>query len=285
MRSNNRILIYIAALGFWLIVVVFGSFLWIQDETRLVALALLAFTMTLGVTNIWRYSGWVAAIVSIAIYGLVEVNLGGMHPVALIPVGYFSVGLLIATELVFALIREFEMINFKLDNSQKLIDELRLYDPTTGLMRYQQALRLLKSEIMRSQRYQKNVCLFLVKVEVADEIKDQVVEENINRQLVSALMGSVRATDIPFGGGQYGAVLPETNLQGAKIVIDRLINTMVNKARVPVSIGIAQFPEDGLSDADLSRAAEAAMLVASNTSKPYVQYGQIRTAASVENVG
>jgi diguanylate cyclase (GGDEF)-like protein len=206
----------------------------------------------------------------------------------LLPVGYFAIALLVATELVFATTREFEMINFKLENNQKLIDELRLYDPVTGLMRYQQAVRLLKSEIIRSQRYQKNVCLFVVQIEGAADIKDRTGDEgleNTNRQLVGALMGSVRSIDIPFGGSLYGAVLPETNLEGAKIVVDRLINTMVNKVRVPVSIGIAQFPEDGVTEVELSKAAEAALQSASTSARPYVQYGQIRNAANTENAG
>jgi diguanylate cyclase (GGDEF)-like protein len=281
MQSNNRIPIFMAALGFWLIMVVFGAFVWIPSETRLVALALLALTLTLATTNIFRYAGWVAAFVSIVVFGLVEINLNGTHSNAFYPVGYFAIGLLIAVELVFAFTREFEMMNSKLETSQKLVDELRLYDPITGLMRYQQALRLLKSEVIRSQRYQKNVCLFLVHIDGNGKLSGQADEnssENTNRRLVGALMGSVRAIDIPFGGSQYGAVLPETNLDGAKTVVDRLINTMVNKVRLPVSIGIAQFPEDGLTESDLAQAAEAALRAAVDTGKPYVQYGQIRSA-------
>jgi len=286
MQSNNRILIFMAALGFWLVIVAFGVFLWIPSESRLIALSLIAFSLTVAITNVFRYAGWVAAFVSIAVFGLVQVSLNGLNASSLLyPMGYFSIGILIAVELVFAFTREFEKLRFKLENGQKLIDELRLYDPNTGLMRYQQALRLLKSEINRSQRYQKNVCLFLVQVEANDTMTDQAIEEgaeNTNRQLSGALMSSVRTIDIPFGGSQYGAVLPETNLEGAKVVVDRLINAMVNKARVPVSIGIAQFPEDGLSETDLAKAAEAAQKAASTTGKPYVQYGQIRSTIKVD---
>jgi diguanylate cyclase (GGDEF)-like protein len=288
MRSNNRLPVYVAALGFWLIIVVFGSFVVIQADTRLVALALLAFTVTVATTNVFRYINWLGAVVSIFIYSLVQTSLNGANTSVLIPIGYFSIGALIASGLVSVITKELDGFNSKMDNNQKLIDELRLYDPITGLMRYPQALRLLKSEIVRSQRYQRNVCLFLVQIENNEESKNQQTAEDlevIKRQMVGALMSSVRATDIPFGGNEYGAVLPETNLDGAKVVIDRLMNTLVNKVRVPASIGIAQFPEDGVTEIELSRAAEAALQLASKTRKPFVQYAQIRNATKSSSTG
>lgn len=286
MRSNNRMLVYVAALGFWLIIVVFCSFVLIQANTRFVALALLAFTLILATTNIIPFAGWLAAVVAIVIYSLVETSLNGVHTGALMPIGYFSFGVLILSGLVSVITRELNGLNFEMDNNQKLFDDLILYDPITGLMRYQQALRLLKSEIIRSQRYKRNVCLLLVKIEKEEESKNQPDAEDtesIKRQIAGALINSVRASDIPFIGNEYGAVLPETNLDGAKIVINRLINTVVNKVRMPINIGIAQFPEDGLTEVELSRAAEAALQLASKTGKPVVQYNQIRNATKSSN--
>ncbi len=278
MRSNNRLPAYIAAFGFWLIIVVFASFVVIQANTRLIALALLAFTVTLATTNIVRYAGWVAMVVSIVIYSLVEISQKGANTGVLMPIGYFSAGVLITSGLVSIITRELDNLNFNLNNNQKLIDELRLYDPITGLMRYQQALRLLKSEIIRCQRYKRNVCLLLFQIENDGASKNQPAAEDpegIKRQMSGALMNSVRTSDIPFEGDGYGAVLPETNLDGAKIVVNRLTNTVVNKVRVPIIVGVAQYPEDGITEVELSRAAEAALEHASKTGKPFVQYDQI----------
>ena len=281
MRSNNRLPIYVAALGCWLIIVVFGFFALIQADTRLVALALLAFTVTVATTNVFRFINWLVAVVSIFIYSLVQISLNGLNPSVLIPIVYFLVGVLIASGLVYVITRELDRFNSKMDNNEKLIDELRLYDPVTGIMRYPQVLWLLKSEILRSQRYQRNACLFLVQIGNSEELKNQQTDgdsEVIRRQIVGALMSSVRTTDIPFGGNEYGAILPETDLEGSKAVITRLMNTLVNKVRVSASIGIAQFPEDGVTEIELSRAAEAALQLASKTGKPLIQYAQIRNA-------
>lgn len=273
----------LAALGLWLIASGFGYFVWIQANTRILALALLAFSITLALTNLFRYAGWLATALSIVIYALAQIGLNGVSPdVILLPIGLFSAGLVIAAVLSTAIAQEVVRLNRQLNNDQRLIEELRLFDPITGLMRYQQALRLLKSEILRSQRYEKKLCLFLIRVENLDEIQDQLGLDGVDatkRQVVGALMSSVRATDIPFGGEKFGAVLPETDLTGAKIMTDRLINMVVNKVRVPVNIGIAQFPDDGLSELELTQAAEAALHIASTTGKSYVQYKQIREMA------
>lgn len=278
MRSNNRLTAYVATLDFWLIIAVFISFVVFKADTQLIALALLAFTVTLATTNILRYVGWMAAVVSIAIYSLVEINLKGANTSVLIPIGYFSIGVLITSGLGAILTRELVDLNFKIDNNQKLIDELRLYDPITGLMRYQQALRLLKSEIIRCQRYKRNVCLLLFQIENNGASLDKPTTEDIQsleRQMSGALMSSVRSSDIPFEGDGYGAVLTETNMDGAKIVVNRLTNYVVDKVRVPIIVGVAQYPEDGITETELSRAAEAALEHASKIGKTFVQYDQI----------
>ncbi len=278
MRSNNRLFTFVAALGFWLIFSGLGTFLWIQSNTRILVMALLAFTVTMAITSLFRFSGWIATILAILIYVFAEIRLNGVSTDVILPIGIFSVGLGIASLLANIVAREAMNINRQLDRDQKLIEELRLYDPVTGLMRYQQALRLLKSEIDRSRRFEKNICMFLVHIDNLEEVEKQHgvpgVEET-KRKVVDLLVSSVRAIDITFGGEKMGAYLPETNLKGAKIVINRLMNALVNKAHIPASIGIAEFPNDGVTESELAQAAEAAMHVAASTGKPFVHYNQI----------
>jgi diguanylate cyclase (GGDEF)-like protein len=278
MRSNNRLLAYIAALGFWLIIAIFFSFHVIETDTRIIAIALLAFTVSIGITNAFRFSSWIAALISIAIYGLVEVNLKGVNNLNLNPISYFSVGVLVTSGLSHVITREFENIIFSLENNQKLIDELRLYDPVTGLIRYMQALRLLKSEIIRCERYKRKVCLLLFQIEKYEELIDQGTPEifaDLERKMSGALMSSVRTSDIPFEGDGYGAILTETDMDGVRIVVNRLTNYVVDRVRVPIVIGVAQYPEDGKTEVELSRAAEAALEHAVKTGSKYVQFDQL----------
>jgi GGDEF domain-containing protein len=278
MRSKNRLPAYIAALGFWLIISIFFSFHVIDANTRIIAIALLAFTVTMGATNAFRFSSWIAAVVSIAIYCLVEISLKGFNRTIANPISYYSLGTLVASGLTYIIIREFDNMVFALENNQKLIDELRLYDPVTGLIRYQQALRLLKSEIIRCERYKRKVCLLLFQVENNGKPIDPATTENfseLERQMSGALMSSVRTSDIPFEGDGYGAVLTETDLDGVNIVVNRLTNYVVDRVRVPIIVGVAQYPEDGKTEVELSRAAEAALEHAIKIGKSFVQFDQI----------
>lgn len=277
MRSKNKLLLLITILCIWLIFVAFASYLLIKLDTQLIVLALFIFIVVLTITQIFRFSGWFAAAAAIAIYVMVEISLKGATKEVLYSIGYFSIGTLITTVLASAAVRELNNLSFTIENNQKLIDELRLYDPATGLMRFQQALRILKAEITRSQRYKRNVCLLLIKVIIPEGSGPETTIEDlsgINRQIADAITSSIRASDIPFKGNHYGAIFPETDLEGAKIVINRIITAIANKVRLACNIGIAQFPEDGMTEIELSGAAETALILAGETEKPYVQYDQ-----------
>ena len=288
MKSNNRQFILIALLGFWLIVNVVGFFLWIPADTRILALALLTFTVTLTIVDLFRFSGGVAAILSVLIYGLAQINLVGMNSGALASLGFVAVSIVIALILAEAVRREAMQINKQLASSQVLIEELRQFDPITGIMLYQQALRLFKSEVVRSQRFDKKVCIFLMQIGNMDAIINErgaQEAETIRRQVVGALVSAVRSTDIPFGGEKYGAILPETDYLGASVLVERLISAISNKLHVPVNLGLAEFPKDGVTEIELASAADAALQVAIKTEKPIIYYKQVRQIAEDSQTG
>jgi diguanylate cyclase (GGDEF)-like protein len=288
MNSNNKLFLLLALAGFWLIISVIGCFLWIEADTRLLALSLLMFTTTMTLTNLFRFSGWTAALVSLVLYSVSVIGLGGIN-LAILP-GLGVVIAAISGSFVLAeLVRlEAMQINKQLDNSQKLIEELRQFDPVTGIMRYQQAQRLFRTEVVRSQRFEKDLCIFLLQIgnlgEILNERGADAVEA-LKRQVVGALVSAVRSTDIPFGGEKYGAILPETNRDGVNIVVDRLVKTLMEKVHVPVNIGIAQFPQDGVTDTELTNAAEGALLVAIKTDKSIVHFQQVRDMVSERTTG
>jgi len=239
-------------------------------------------------TNLFRFSGWIAALGSLLLYSVSVVGLGGIN-LAILP-GLGVVIAAISGSFVLAeLVRlEAMQINKQLDNSKKLIEELRQFDPVTGIMRYQQAQRLLRTEVVRSQRFEKDLCIFLLQIgnlgEILNERGADAVEA-LKRQVVGALVSAVRSTDIPFGGEKYGAILPETNRDGVNIVVDRLVKNLMEKVHVPVNIGIAQFPQDGVTDTELINASEGALLVAIKTDKSIVHFQQVRDMVNESTTG
>jgi len=283
MHSNKKLAIYLAILTLLLAAGIAGFFVIIQDNLRVVALALVVFTVTITALNIFRYSGWLTAMFSILVFSLAEQSLYGLTNDIIQPLVYFSVLTLFIAALTSRMMKAWDNAHFKLDNTGRLIEELRVYDASTGLIRYYHALQLLRTEINRSQRYKRNVCLLLLKADIDEgTLQQPIIEgaEGYHRQIANELKRAVRNSDIPFVGEYYGAVLPETNLEGARIVVDRLTNAIANMVRIPVCIGVAQFPEDGLTEDDLVRAAQAALQYSLATKKPHTQFGQIKEKKS-----
>jgi diguanylate cyclase (GGDEF)-like protein len=285
MRSNDisspKLFLLTAALSVWLLFSAFAAF-WSDPSTSILALALLAFTTTMALTMLFRFSGWLAAVFSIIIFSFTILSLNGFTRLVFVPIGIHILSIVISALLGSAIAKEVSRVNHQLANDQKLIKELRLYDPDTGLLRYQYVLRTLKTEIIRSQRYEKNLSVILVQIGNLAEIESEhgpAGIEIINRQVAELLSVSLRAIDIPFGGEKMGAILPETSPEGTQIVVKRLVNSASRKARAALYIGAAHFPADGVTENELIQSAESALQVSQSTGQPYVEYSNLREAA------
>ena len=92
-------------------------------------------------------------------------------------------------------------------------------------------------------------------------------------QLAALLKGEQRAIDMVarVGGEEFCVLLPLTGASGARIMADRILRRVAGKAfgneatpvQLTVSIGIASFPDDRVTDGDsLIRLADANLLKA-----------------------
>jgi hypothetical protein len=68
------------------------------------------------------------------------------------------------------------------------------------------------------------------------------------------------------------------------IAAERLVENSLRKARVAVNIGIAHFPNDGVTEEEIVKAAETALLVSVNSDRSIVQFGQISSALEREGL-
>jgi GGDEF domain-containing protein len=166
-----------------------------------------------------------------------------------------------------------------LDHDQSLIDDLRIRDPQTGLMRIVYAQQTLRNEIGRSRRNNSSLCLLLAQVVDWDELVSQlgiVAVEDIKIQISEVFNSTLRMVDTSFIAGAYGAILPETNTEGALVVARRLIDVIARRSRVDLRIGIAQFPVDGVTEQALQKAAETALQEALTPENTIVLHSQIQ---------
>jgi len=282
--EHNRLNLNLATLGVWLILAS-TALVWTGPNTIILTLALLAFTTTLGLSNIFKNAAWFAAVLSILLTGAVQYLVGGFAPSSLLRFA-ISVIALIGTALLSNLTAHQLQIFFgQLDRDRKLIEELRVYDPETGLLKWIYARQSLKTEISRSQRFHNDLCLMFIQVEHWDQPGEGFTAgslKELKTQISDIITSTLRTVDISFSSGKIGAVLPNTLPEGAMIAAERLVENSIRKARVAVNIGIAHFPNDGVTEGEIVKAAETALLVSLNSDRSIVQFSQISSALERE---
>jgi diguanylate cyclase (GGDEF)-like protein len=165
--------------------------------------------------------------------------------------------------------------------AQEQIDELRerlrrqvLVDSLTGLFNANYFALAVRREGLRSYRFNRTFTIGLVALDQDDEIRELLGEEGLRAvtiQLADILTHATRQVDFraALGGGRFGVILPETSLEGAFVLAERLRQAVEQSAfALPehpfpmtqtVSIGLACFPRDGEDDQTLLARAEEAL--------------------------
>lgn len=267
-----------ALLAAWLIVGVL-LIVWLDPASFILGLAFLTLVSVLALTNLSRWMTWAALAVSILGYAGAQLALGGAIPDVVLPVAATSLILIGATLLAYRTSRRLEGLSRQLDNDRQIIEDLRLHDPKTGLVRFQYARQSLKLEVMRSQRYHIDLSLVLLDMsnrKALEEKYGMIGLEEINNQLAGILLSATREVDTCFINGKVGVILPQTNPDGACIVAERVIGSAARRLSIDLYAGVAYFPRDAVSEDDLIRSAESALQVALTSGRPIVYYSQIQ---------
>ena len=96
---------------------------------------LLAFVAIAAAINLFRYSGWIAAVFAILAYVLIQAALQGYSIAILTPVLAFALAVIVTTWLGVSIALQVDLLVRLLRQQQKLVDDLRAYEPNTGLLR------------------------------------------------------------------------------------------------------------------------------------------------------
>jgi len=280
-RQDLQFKLLVATLGVWLIL---GSLVlgWVDPTFHMLAFGVLALTTTLALIHSSRALGIGVTIAGTLIFTVVQVIVYGLTPRVVLPALVCLIAQSGATVLGMLANQHFTRLARQLEQQHQLVDELRIYDPDTNLLRYPYALQTLKSEIARSQRYGRQVCILFLQVsEPTEWTRAEGVEAKrvAYQQIADLLRSSLRAVDVPFvNATKFGAILPETDAAGARLVCERLTERIAQKLRLAAHIGVAHFPSDGVTEEALVRGAEAALHLSMTTGQPIVFYVQLRHA-------
>jgi diguanylate cyclase (GGDEF)-like protein len=164
----------------------------------------------------------------------------------------------------------YEIIVENVTQQRKLEDHLRQLaakDALTGLANYRHLVETVDSEIKRSERTAREFALLFLDLDGLKQINDRfghLVGSQALRRLADVLSICSRKVDTParFGGDEFALVLPETAQVPAKLVAQRICDSLANDGRDPklsVSIGVATYPLDGENVDSLLGAADAAL--------------------------
>jgi diguanylate cyclase (GGDEF)-like protein len=167
-----------------------------------------------------------------------------------------------------------------IDNVQLHQEAQRLSttDGLTGLWNFRYLSMSLAREIERSTRFQRPLAVLMLDIDHFKQVNDQFGHASgdaVLRELAQRVQEQIREVDTfaRYGGEEFVVVLPETTVEGASQLAERICVAVRREPfhtegdeslTVTVSVGGAAFPAHGSSAATLMRAADRALYVAKN---------------------
>jgi diguanylate cyclase (GGDEF)-like protein len=156
--------------------------------------------------------------------------------------------------------------------AQSRIERLAHFDMLTGLPNRALLIDRLSQESARAKRGARPFAVLMFDLDGFKKVNDtwgHAAGDQLLRQVGTRSRGCVRASDTVgrLGGDEFLALLPETTLDGAREVAEKLRVALREPydlgkgttATVGASVGIAVFPQHGTDAEDLQRAADAAL--------------------------
>jgi diguanylate cyclase (GGDEF)-like protein len=148
-------------------------------------------------------------------------------------------------------------------------------DALTGLGNYRFFQTTVTREIERAQRFQRQLALLMLDLDLFKQVNDVHGHQVGNAVLVDVaerVRAEIREVDVVarYGGEEFVVVLPETDPEGAGHTAERICQAVRSRPFTPsgleltvtVSIGVAVFPTHADTAVSLIRAADEALYAA-----------------------
>jgi diguanylate cyclase (GGDEF)-like protein/putative nucleotidyltransferase with HDIG domain len=174
-----------------------------------------------------------------------------------------------------------------IDNAQRYSEAMvrATTDGLTGLYNHRHFHERLEQEVARGSRYGTTFSLIMIDADLFkayNDVHGHLAGDEVLRRIAKYIKGSIRGIDLAFryGGEEFAVILPESRPDDALKVGERIRKTIASKASikttpVTVSLGISNWPADGVMKEETIKAADDALYRAKQT-------GRDRTCLSSE---
>src|SRR3989449_716273 len=161
------------------------------------------------------------------------------------------------------------------------IHELTITDDCTSLYNARHLNFILETEIYRSQRYDYEFSLVFIDLDHFKKVNDtfgHLMGSKLLAEVGEKIKTHCRLIDFAFryGGDEFVLLLPQTSKESA-IVVARRLHRLIREStwlqaenlniRVTPSVGVASYPADSRTKADLLHLADEAMYVVKNSTR------------------
>lgn len=137
-------------------------------------------------------------------------------------------------------------------------------DELTGLYNFRHLVSMLENEVTRHLRYNRTMSLAMIDIDNFKGYNDSKGHEEGNELLMRlshVFRHNTRNCDIlaRYGGEEFVILFPETSLDEAIVVSQRICKTVEATLGISVTIGLSSLPQNATSHSELIRMADMAM--------------------------
>lgn len=156
----------------------------------------------------------------------------------------------------------------QLKEKSNLLEYQASHDTLTGLYNRNKFKDLFGKEIRRGIRYENSLSMVLFDIDDFKKVNDShghQVGDEVLKEIAQIVLANVREHDlvVRWGGEEFLVLLPETSLEGASTVAEKIknaisINTISTKSlNITASFGVSTMVSDDSEDTFIARTDEA----------------------------
>jgi diguanylate cyclase (GGDEF)-like protein len=161
------------------------------------------------------------------------------------------------------------------------LERLATIDGLTGVYNHRYFRERLRGEIERAIRYQLPLSCILMDIDDFKQLNDtygHLLGDSVLHELAQLTLGKTRKSDLlaRYGGEEFAVVMPQTDLEGARIEAERLREAIAAhtfqgvppERKITLSVGVAELGRETMVTADdLLHAADHSLYEAKRSGK------------------